>query len=165
MISTRQFWSNRANARLSTGPKTAKGRARSARNPLRHGLSLPVLSDPTLSREVAALAGQIAGTNAGPEIQQLAQRVAEPQVDLRRVLSLRLDLISRVLADPDFDFRENWNEKVGAALRIIHRCCRCEDIPAEDVRLLKSKLEGPDKFITILSEIARQFPALDRYER
>jgi hypothetical protein len=77
MTSTRQIWSNRANARLSTGPKTAKGRVRSARNPLRHGLSLPVLSDPTLSRDVAALAGQIAGTNAGPEIQQLARRVAE----------------------------------------------------------------------------------------
>src|SRR5262245_430037 len=165
MISTRQFWSNRANARLSTGPKTAKGRARSARNPLRHGLSLPVLSDPTLSREVAALAGQIAGTNAGPEIQQLAHRVAEPQIDLRRVRSLRLDLISRALADPDFDSRANRNKKVIVALRIIGRCCRCESIPVEDVRLMESKLEGADKFITILAEIARRLPALDRYER
>jgi hypothetical protein len=165
MTSTRQIWSNRANARLSTGPKTARGRTRSARNPLRHGLSLSVLSDPTLSRHVAALGGQIAGTNAGPEIQELARRVAESQIDLRRVRSLRLDLISRALADPDFDSRANWNEKVCAALRIIHRCCRCEDIPAEDVRLLESKLEGPDKFISILSEIARRLPALDRYER
>jgi hypothetical protein len=165
MTSTRQIWSNRANARLSTGPKTAKGRVRSARNPFRHGLSLPVLSDPTLSRDVAALARQIAGTNAGPEIQQLACLVAESQIDLRRVRSLRLDLISRALADPDFDFRANRNKKVIVALRIIHRCCRCEDIPAEDVRLLKSNLEGPDKFITILTEIARRLPALDRYER
>jgi hypothetical protein len=165
MTSTRQIWSNRANARSSTGPKTAKGRVRSARNPLRHGLSLPVLSDPTLSRDVAALAGQIAGTNAGPEIQELARRVAEPQIDLRRVRSLRLGLISRALADQDFDSRANRNKKVIVALRTIGRCCRCESIPAEDVTLLKSNLEGPDKFITILTEIARRLPALDRYER
>jgi hypothetical protein len=165
MTSTRQNWSNRANARLSTGPKTAKGRVRSARNPLRHGLSLPVLSDPTLSRDVAALAGQIAGANAGPEIQQLARRVAELQIDLRRARSLRLGLIARALADPHFDSRSNRNKKVNVALRIIGSCCRCESIPAEDVRLLKSNLEGPDKFITILTEIARRLPALDRYER
>jgi hypothetical protein len=165
MTSTRQIWSNRANARSSTGPKTAKGRVRSARNPLRHGLSLPVLSDPTLSRDVAALAGQIAGTNAGPEIQELARRVAEPHIDLRRVRSLRLGLISRALADRDFDSRANRNKKVIVALRTIGRCCRCESIPAEDVTLLKSNLEGPDKFITILTEIARRLPALDRYER
>ena len=64
--------SNRANARSSSGPKTAKGRARSARNALRYGLSLPVLSDPTLSEEVADLARQIAGADATPEIQELA---------------------------------------------------------------------------------------------
>jgi hypothetical protein len=99
------------------------------------------------------------------EIQELARPVAEAQIDVRRARSLRHDLIARALGDPDFDSRANWNEKVAAALRIIHRCCRCEDIPAEDVRLMESKLEGPDKFITILSEIARRLPALDRYER
>jgi hypothetical protein len=31
--------------------------------------------------------------------------------------------------------------------------------------LVKSTLEGPDKFITILTEIARRLSALDRYER
>jgi hypothetical protein len=165
VTSARKRKSNRANARSSTGPKTARGRARSAGNALRFGLSLSVLSDPTLRQEVEALAGQIAGTNASPEIRKLARRVAEPQIDLRRVRSLRLDLISRALADPDFDFRANRNKKVTVALRIIYRCCRCEDIPAEDVRLLESKLEGPDKFITILTEIARRLPALDRYER
>jgi hypothetical protein len=142
MISTRQLRSNRANARLSTGPKTAKGRARSARNPLRHGLSLPVFSDPTLSRDVAALACQIAGTNAGPEIQELARRVAEAQIDARRARSLRHDLICRALADPDFDSRANRNKKVTVALRIIGRCCRCETVPAEDVELVKSTSRG-----------------------
>ena len=89
MTSARKIRSNRANARSSTGPKTAKGKGRSARNALRYGLSLPVLSDPTLSQEVAALARQIAGADATPEIQELARHIAEAQVDLRRVRGLR----------------------------------------------------------------------------
>src|SRR5262249_33440024 len=80
---------NRANARASTGPTTAQGRARSARNAHRHGLSLPVLVDPALSQEVEALAREMAGANASSEIQELARRIAEAQVDLRRVRCAR----------------------------------------------------------------------------
>jgi len=43
--SDRKIKANRANARASTGPRTARGRARAARNALRHGLSLPRPSD------------------------------------------------------------------------------------------------------------------------
>ena len=80
---------NRANARASTGPTTAQGRARSARNSHRHGLSLPVLVDPALSQEVEALAREMAGVNASSEIQELARRIAEAQIDLRRVRCAR----------------------------------------------------------------------------
>jgi hypothetical protein len=165
MTSTRQIWSNRANARVSTGPKTATGRARSARNALRFGLSLPVFSDPVLSQEVAALAHQIAGADAGPEIRDLAHRVAEAQIDLRRVRALRLDFMSRALRDPCYDTRSNWNKKVRLALRIVRKSCRCENIPEEEARLLASKPEGPNKFTAILTDIAQRLPALDRYER
>jgi hypothetical protein len=161
----RKIRSNRANARSSTGPKTAKGRARSARNALRHGLSLPVLSDPTLSPEVAALARQIAGVDAAPELQEPACRIAEAQVDLGRVRGLRHDLIARALGDPDYDSRTNWDKKLMTALRIVRRCCRCEDVPHEEAKFLASKLSEPERFATIISEIARRLPALDRYER
>jgi hypothetical protein len=165
VTSVRKIRSNRANARSSTGPNTAKGRARSARNALRYGLSLPVLSDPIVSQEVAPLARQIAGADAGPQIQELARRIAEAQIDLRRVRALRHDLFSRALRDPDYDSRSNWNKKVAIALRIVQRPFRYEDIPEEDVRFLDSKPEGPDKFTTIFTEIAQRLPALDRYEQ
>jgi hypothetical protein len=165
VTSARKAKSNRANARSSTGPKTAGGRARSARNALRYGLSLPVLSDPTLSQEVAALARQIAGADASPQIQELARRIAEAQIDLRRVRALRHDLISRALRDPDYDSRSNWNKKVAIALRVVQRFFQCEDIPDKEARFLDSKPEGPDKLSTIFAEIAQRLPVLDRYER
>jgi hypothetical protein len=165
MSSARKIKSNRANARLSTGPKTPEGRGRSAKNALRYGLSLPLDSDPTLSQEVAALARQIAGADATPAIQEMARAIAEAQFDLRRVRVLRHDLISHALSDPDYDSRTNWDKKLNTALRIIRRCCQCEDIPEEEAKFLSSKLAEPDRFITIITEIARRLPALDRYER
>jgi hypothetical protein len=58
---------NRANARASTGPRTAEGRARSTRNARRHGLSLPVLAHPIFSQDVAQLTREIAGSNSSTE--------------------------------------------------------------------------------------------------
>jgi hypothetical protein len=165
MTSARKITTNRRNARLSTGPKTGKGRGRSARNALRHGLSLSVLSDPDLAPEVVALARQIAGAEAAPEIQELARWIAEAQVDLCRIRSLRRDLISRALGDVDYDSRRNWDKKLTTALRIIRRCCRGEAVPEEEVKLLSAKLDKPDRFTTIITEIAQRLPALDRYER
>ena len=34
-----------------------------------------------------------------------------------------------------------------------------------EVKFLFAKLEGPDRFATIITEIAQRLPALDRYER
>ena len=90
---------NRANARASTGPKTKHARRRSARNALRHGLSLSVYADAALAEEVAALAREIAGINANAEMQELARHVAEAQIDLRRVRVARHQLLSQTLGD------------------------------------------------------------------
>jgi hypothetical protein len=85
LTSDRKIKANRANARASTGPKTARGRSRAARNAFRHGLTLPVCSDPALGEEVEALAREIAGPEANASFQELARPVAEAQIDLRRV--------------------------------------------------------------------------------
>jgi hypothetical protein len=78
---------------------------------------------------------------------------------------VRHELISRALSDPDYDSRTNRDKKVTTALRVVRRCCRCEHIPEEDVKLLFAKLTEPERFVTICTEIARQLPALERYER
>jgi hypothetical protein len=105
MSNARKIKSNSPTASSSTGPKTAGGKARSARNALRHGLSLPVLSYPIFSEEVEALAREIAGADASLEIHELARRIAEAQIDLRRVRSARHDLLSSTLGNSDYESR------------------------------------------------------------
>ena len=65
MSGARRREANRANARASTGPNTRAGKARSAGNARRHGLSLPALRDPALSHEIVALVRAIVGAEAG----------------------------------------------------------------------------------------------------
>ena len=64
MTSARKIRANRANARASSGPKTAAGKARSAQNAFRHGFNVPILLDPALASDVEALAQRIAGKSA-----------------------------------------------------------------------------------------------------
>jgi hypothetical protein len=164
VTSERKIRANRANARASTGPKTGQGRARSARNALRHGLNLPVFSDRALSEEVEALAREIAGPDANREIQEVARRIAEAQIDLRRVRHARHQILSHAVSDPHSDSRANMREEV----RILESRPRPNalDVPIEaQVNFVTSTPEGPQKLATILSQKANQLRAMDRYER
>jgi hypothetical protein len=80
------------------GPHTCDGKARVARNAMRHGLSLPVLADPATAAEVEALTRQIAPADDA-EIRELARAVAQAQVDLVRVRRARRDLLAAVFRD------------------------------------------------------------------
>ena len=102
MTGDRKIRANRANAQASTGPKTTRGRSHAARNALRHALSRPVYSDPVWSEEVEALAREIIGAGTNAEIQELARRIAEAQIDLRRVRYARHQILSQALSDPDY---------------------------------------------------------------
>ena len=171
MTSVRKIRANRANARISTGPKTLFGRARSAKNALRHGLSVPVEYNQVLCDEVQALARQIAGPNTSADIEILARRIAEAQVDLRRVRCARHLLLSRALS--------NYDAKAQKQLAVISDLLRRkEPIPTEMEFLAStpaiSKQAEPgsfappqdaSKFATILLQEAEHLYTLDRYER
>src|SRR4051794_40729851 len=105
MTSDRKTQANRANSRLSAGRKTPRGRARSAKNAFRHGLSLPVLHDSELSEEVKVLAGEIAEQAADAKRKELARNIAEAQVDLRRARIARHQVFSNALANPKYESR------------------------------------------------------------
>jgi hypothetical protein len=164
LTSDHKIKANRANAQASTGPKTADGRARAARNALRHALSLPVCSNPALSEEVGTLAREIAGPSADAEAQELARQVAEAQVDLRRVRYARHRLLSDALSDRYYDSHANTRMKV----KVIELLAldKAPDMSIEALeKLLASTPQGPEKFATILLQEAKQLLAMDRYER
>ena len=165
MTSPRKIKANRANARASTGPNTAQGRARTARNGLRHGLSVPVVSDPVFSEAVDALARAIAGPDAGAELLERARRVAEAEIDLRRVRHARHHLLNRAWRDPDYESDARVREKDALVMRCLRVDGPFTPMPYQVVEFLDSKPEGPVKLAMILSDEARQLRAIDRYER
>jgi hypothetical protein len=177
VISAHKIRTNRANARASTGPKTADGRTRAARNALRHALSLPVCSHPALSEDIETLAREIAGPDANAEIQELAHQIAESQIDLRRVRSARHELLSAALCDPDYDSRAAKRKRAKLAIEAAKLRARLALSPHLQLTPLLAQLlialegsvqsspEGPQKFATILADMSRQLAAMDRYER
>jgi hypothetical protein len=118
-----------------------------------------------LSEEVQALAREIAGQDPDVEIQELARRIAEAQVDLHRVRYARHQLLVEASSNPDYETEATQRKK----LRLVVRCARVfgptTPMPADVMEFLNSKAEGSSKFATILSDKARQLLALDRYER
>ena len=100
MSDTARARASRRNARKSKGPKTPAGKQRAAARARMHGLSLPVLHDPALAREVEVLARHVAGADSDPRRYELACRVAEAQVDVMRVRQARLPLLEVVTTDP-----------------------------------------------------------------
>ena len=117
-----------------------------------------------LQKLAEALARQIIGTDANPEIQELACRIAEAQIDLRRVRYARHQLLSQALSDPDYE-SDGMIRKKALAIRILRRSDLDTPMSNEVMEFLSSKPVGPNKFATILADKARQLLALDHYER
>jgi len=141
MTTARKVQANRQNARASTGPKSATGKARSSANARCHHLAVPIWSDPVLTANVVALAKHIAGVHPSPQVMAHAQQVADAQIEVVRVRRWRLNLMHQrlsllLLADPDDP--------------------ACE---------LRDDAEVSLKKALIVSDLTPQLQLLDRYER
>ena len=98
MISEKQIAANRQNAFLSTGPKTAEGKARSSKNALKHGIMSQEVLLPWESEKDLEAFGKRLRADLAPvgELEfLLADRIISTAWRLRRCLKVE----SAVLAD------------------------------------------------------------------
>lgn len=157
MTSRRKVEANRSNARNSTGPTTAHGKARIARNARRHGLNVSVFADPVLSQQVEKMAAEIADAMADGEIYELARRVAEAQIDLQRIRCARHQMLTDLLNDA------NYHIAVGA-----RKLVRARKKPSAEAACMLLNTPSPkglrNKLAMILVE-EEELRAIDRYER
>lgn len=150
MTSLRKQQANRDNAKASTGPKSAAGKTRSARNAHRHGLAVPVWSNKELAADAEALARLIAGAGASTELLEKARCVAEAQIDWIRASAARRNLIEPAFGEASYFPRKetNWPAVFDTdGLALIHG-------PAT-----------PEKLALVMTDLSPQLRAIDRYQR
>jgi hypothetical protein len=106
MTSSRKAEANRVNAKLSTGPKSAEGQARSAQNARRHGLR----SDAGVGHD-AALVERLQRALAGPApsraVHVAAHEAALAYAHLLRVQSAKSALYGRALRQAGAELSED----------------------------------------------------------
>jgi hypothetical protein len=123
------------------------------------------MSDRTFSKEVEALAREIAGRNSSTEIQELARRISEAQKDLSRIRHARQQLLSKALSDTEYESCASAKVKYDLLRRLARGGGLVAPVPNEIVEILNDKPEGDLKLATILSDMVQELSAIDRYER
>jgi hypothetical protein len=168
MTSARMVRANRVNCRASTGPKTASGRSAASRNARRHGLGIPVMSDPVLSAEVDAMVQKIVCDGA-PELVELARSIAEAEIDVLRVRRARSDLISRELGLKRWQTPPGRPRQTRKKMSLLKSAMKFlelgKPVPAE----LEEEYFQIEKALKVIEKLplyfGPEFAIIDRYER
>ena len=100
MATEKQIAANRANAKRSTGPKTAAGRAKSSRNAYLHGLSCALRLAPSEPAKVDAIVAALVTDQANKERLDSAFEFARAQLELLRIRTARTELTATVQSGP-----------------------------------------------------------------
>jgi hypothetical protein len=96
MASDRQIAANRANAKRSTGPKTAVGRLNSSRNALRHGLSGSKPLSAAMLSKFDTMMSAITAEEARFEQAEATTEFALAQMELLRIRSVRAAMMAEI---------------------------------------------------------------------
>jgi hypothetical protein len=148
-MSEKQIAANQRNSRMSTGPISRTGKQRSARNALKHGLS--VSTDPA-GEEVRALAALLSPASAKDHIIALAVEAARRIIDFDRVKEVHQQLYSCLGTSP---ILVQSPTQPGAKFGGL----------AEIAASFTKKREPPTATPLTIPDLAKQLDKLARYER
>jgi hypothetical protein len=95
MTSQQHIDANRRNACNSTGPRTADGKAKAARNALRHGFDSVVFGEGEGPEQIEKIARLIAGKDSNGARYEQAMIIAENWLVISRIRSYRAKAIER----------------------------------------------------------------------
>jgi hypothetical protein len=98
MTSSAKIAANRRNARRSTGPRSAAGKARARRNAFRHGLATPASLDRVAMDRIDGLIFALTRDFPRQLEFQLATLAAEAQAEIERVRQAKVTLVNRAYA-------------------------------------------------------------------
>jgi hypothetical protein len=126
---------------------------------------VPVLSDPLWSEDIEALANELVGKAANPDIRRLARNVATAQIEVHRVRAARHQVLFKAMDDPEWDTYANQKAKDRAVIRCLRTTGAFTPMPREVVEFVDSHPQGAEKFAMILEARRHELFALDRYER
>src|SRR5579864_3329824 len=93
MTSERKIAANRRNAKKSTGPRSAAGRASSGQNARRHGLATGIGADPAFRDDIEDLARLFSKASGRHKIGEFHREAAEAHLELMRIRKFRAGLI------------------------------------------------------------------------
>jgi hypothetical protein len=148
-MSDKRIAANRRNARMSTGPTSTSGKQRSARNALKHGLSI---STDAAGDNVRALAALLSPAAASDHVAALAIEAARRTIDFNRVREAHQDLYARLGSPPIL---------TASPLQPAAKSGGLAAIAASFIRELQPATAPP---LTI-ADLAKNLDKLARYER
>ncbi len=97
MTSAARVAANRRNAGRSSGPRTIRGKARAARNALRHGLAMPQSHDGDFVRRLEALTQAVRAATGAPR--PIAAAIAEARLELLRARQATVEMLKAALRE------------------------------------------------------------------
>ena len=151
--------------------RRSKGKASASRSALRHGLSIPVLSDPDLAKKVQEFALKIAGENASPccsnsHARLRRHRSTSTAHEPRDTNSSRGSRATRTLTPPSLTILQHLpytRHETGSS--ITWRYSRKDFINDSLGKIADGKKRGGEKFAATLANRVFTYKCLDRYER
>jgi hypothetical protein len=151
---------NRQNARASSGPRSAAGKARVAANVRRHGLTIPLWFDQRYSTEIERLARRNLGRflNPSPQLRADARRLAQAQLEFIRACAARRTLLQPIIdSEALYSPRKRKNMWRLGGFMLRKRSRR--------LLLICGNLPTVEKLQLVLSDSAKQLDGIERQER